>query len=101
MWRHRDRPQPDIEPIELTVAALQEAAQSFAAGDHESPMSERELLAQREHYFAEARALVDRLQAQWRTTPPRFNPPTGHTEVDALCWFQYVHCDDVPAPSES
>ncbi len=101
VWRHRDRPQPDIEPIELTVAALQEAAQSFAAGDHESPMSERELLAQREHYLSEAKALVDRLQAQWRTTPPRFNPPTGHAEVDALCWFQYVHCDDVPTVPES
>lgn len=97
VWRHRDRPQPDIEPIELTVDALQEAAQSFAAGDHESPMSEREMLAQRELYFAEARALVDRLQAQWRTSPPRFNPPTGNDEVDALTWFQYVHCDEVPA----
>ncbi len=101
VWRHRDRPQPDIEPIELTVEALQEAAQSFAAGDHESPMSERELLAQRESYFVQARALVDRLQAQWRTTPPHFNPPTGHAEVDALCWFQYVHCDNVPKPAEA
>jgi len=101
VWRHRDRPQPDIEPIELTVEALQEAAQSFAAGDHESPMSEREVLALRASYFSEARALVDRLQAQWRTTPPRFNEPTGHAEVDALCWFQYVHTDDVPSVPEA
>lgn len=101
VWRHRDLPQPDIEPIELTVEALQEAAQSFAAGDHESPMSEREVLAQRERYFCDAKALVDRLQAQWRTTPPRFNPPTGHREVDALCWFQYVHCDEVPKPPKA
>lgn len=98
VWRHRERPQPDIEPIELTVEALQEAAQSFAAGDHEAPMSEREMLANRERYFEEARALVDRLQEQSQTTPPRFNPPTGQPEVDALCWFQYVHCDDVPRP---
>ncbi len=100
VWRHRERPQPDIEPIELTVEALQEAAQSFATGDHEAPMSEREMLANRERYFEEARALVDRLQAQWRTTPPRFNPPTGHAEVDALCWFQYVHCDEIPPSAE-
>ncbi len=100
VWSHRDRPQPDIEPIELTVEALQEAAQSFAAGDHESPMSEREVLAQRERYVSEAQALVDRLEAQWRTTPPRFNPPTGHPDVDALCWFRYVHCDEVPVPAD-
>jgi len=98
VWRHRERPQPDIEPIELTVEALEEAAQSFAAGDHEAPMSEREMLANRERYFEEARALVDRLQAQWRTTPPRFNPPTGQPQVDELCWFQYVYCDEVPQP---
>ncbi len=98
VWRHRERPQPDIEPIELTVEALQEAAQSFAAGDHESPMSERELMAQRERYFAEATALVERLQTRWKTTPPQFNATTGRPDVDALCWFQYVHTDEVPRP---
>ncbi len=99
VWRHIERPAPDIEPIELTVEALQEAAQSFAAGDHESPMTERELLSMRAQYVAEARALVTSLEERWRRTPPRFNPPTGRADVDALCWFQYVHCDDVPVAS--
>lgn len=96
VWRHAERPAPDIEPIELTVEALQEAAQSFAAGDHESPMTERELGTQRERYFSEAQDLVERLEARWKKTPPQFNPTTGRPDVDALCWFQYVLADDVP-----
>jgi selenocysteine lyase/cysteine desulfurase len=91
VWRNIDRPQPDIEPIELTVAALEEAAQTFAAGDHEAPMSEREVLSERAAYFADARALVHALAARWRDRPPNWNPPTGDPEVDDLCWFRYVH----------
>ncbi len=96
VWRHIERPQPDIEPIELTVHALEEAAQSFAAGDHESPMSERELLAERRRYFEEAHQMVDALRDRWRRAPPVWNQPTGDPEVDALCWFRYVHTDEPP-----
>jgi hypothetical protein len=101
VWRHVERPEPDIEPIELTVDALVESAQSFAAGDHESPMSEREVLAERANYFTEARALVRRLEHRWKQEPPRWNPPTGDAEVDELCWFRYVHTDVLPMASRA
>jgi selenocysteine lyase/cysteine desulfurase len=96
VWRHIERPQPDMEPIDLTVEALVESAQSFAAGDHEYPMSEREVLSERANYFAEARALVHRLEHRWRLEPPQWNPPTGDPEIDALCWFRYVQTDGLP-----
>lgn len=96
VWRHMEHPAPDIEPIELTVAALEEAAQSFASGDHEAPMSERELMAERARYFEEARRWVDELETRWREHPPTWNPRTGEPEVDALAWFDYVQTDAPP-----
>ncbi|MFW5920851.1 MAG: aminotransferase class V-fold PLP-dependent enzyme, partial [Polyangiales bacterium] len=91
VWRHVDRPQPDVPPLELTVEALEEAAQSFAAGDHEAPLSEAQIRAERESYFAEARRLATELRARWEREPPAFNPPTGDADVDALAHFKYVH----------
>jgi selenocysteine lyase/cysteine desulfurase len=99
VWRHIERPAPDIEPIELTVEALEEAAQSFAAGDHEAPMSERELLAERERYFDDARRLARDLEERWRREPPVWNSPTGDEEVDALVWFRYAHTDRLRSPA--
>ncbi|MBX7078182.1 MAG: aminotransferase class V-fold PLP-dependent enzyme [Nannocystaceae bacterium] len=96
VWRHIDRPTPDVEPIELTVAALEEAAQSFAAGDHEAPMSEHQLLVERRRYFEEAEAAATTLRARWAANPPRWNPPTGDPEIDALVWFSYVESDGMP-----
>lgn len=95
VWRHIERPAPDIEPIEMTVAALEDAAQSFAAGDHEAPMSEAHVLAERRRYLDEARALANRLAAKHFAEPPQWNPPTGDAEVDALVWFRYVECDSI------
>jgi hypothetical protein len=97
VWRHIERPVPDIEPIDLTVAALEEAAQSFSVGDHESPMSEQQLLAERAGYVAEARALARRLQARWDAEPVTWRAPTGHPEIDELVWFDYVHTDALPS----
>ncbi len=97
VWRHVERPVPDIEPIELTVAALEEAAQSFSVGDHEAPMSERELLAERARYFSEARELARRLRARWEAEPLTWRPPTGDPEIDELVWFDYVHASSLPA----
>lgn len=99
VWRHIERPTPDIEPIELTVAALEEAAQSFSVGDHESPMSERELWAERAEYFASARELARQLRARWDARPPRFNEPTGDLQIDQLLWFDYVHTGPLVAPA--
>lgn len=97
VWRHIERPAPDIEPIELTVEALEEAAQSFATGDHEAPMSELQLLGERARYLEEAREMARQLEARWRREPPEWNPPCGDASVDALRWFDYVHGHDMPA----
>ena len=101
VWRHVERPTPDIEPIELTVEALEEAAQSFAAGDHEAPMSDLQVLGERARYFEEARDLARQAEARWRREPPTWNPPTGNADVDELRWFDFVHGHDMPAPRES
>ncbi|MBX7098887.1 MAG: aminotransferase class V-fold PLP-dependent enzyme [Myxococcaceae bacterium] len=93
VWRHIDRPMSDVMPLELTVDALVEAAQSFAAGDHEAPMSMAQLRVERKRYFDEAKELVAELGARWAALPLRWNPGTGRPDVDGLVWFDYVHCD--------
>ena len=91
VWHHIDHPVADVPPIELTVEALEEAAQSFAAGDHEAPMSEAQLRRERAAYLAFAHAEALRLGAKWQAEPPRWNPPTGRADVDAIVWFRFVH----------
>ena len=93
VWRHIDKPVPDVPPIELTVEALEEAAQSFAAGDHEAPMSEQQIRRERERYFSEAETTVELLRSRWETEAPAFNPPTGVAEIDDLIWFKFVHAE--------
>jgi selenocysteine lyase/cysteine desulfurase len=98
VWRHIERPAPELEPIELTVDALQEAAQNFAAGDHETPLSERQLQSERATYLAAARDLVPLLRRRWSEEAVVWDPATGNPEVDALRWFHYVHSDEVATP---
>jgi selenocysteine lyase/cysteine desulfurase len=93
IWRHIEKPVPDVPPIELTVEALGEAAQSFSAGDPEAPLSEQQLRAERARYLREARALAESLRARWATHPPVWNPGSGRPELDELVWFKYVHTD--------
>jgi selenocysteine lyase/cysteine desulfurase len=93
VWCHIDKPVPDVPPIELTVEALAEAAQSFAAGDLEAPLSEQQIRAERARYFREAAAAADGLRGRWAEAPPAWNPPTGDREIDELIWFRYVHAD--------
>ena len=97
VWRHIDHPMPDVPPLLLTVEALQEAAQSFAAGDHEAPISEQQIAIERARYMDEARTIIETLKVRWQGEPPQWNPPTGDAELDGLCWFRYVHADDLPA----
>jgi hypothetical protein len=101
VWRHVEKPVPDVPPIELTVEALSEAAQSFSAGDHEAPMSEAQIRAERARYLAEAREAAQALEARWTAAPPDWNPSTGDGEIDALRWFDFVHCDRGWAASDS
>jgi selenocysteine lyase/cysteine desulfurase len=93
VWRHIEKPVPDVRPLELTVEALSEAAQSFAAGDPEAPLSEQQLRAERARYFKEAAATAERLRARWAAAPPVWNPSTGDAEADELVWFRWVHAD--------
>jgi hypothetical protein len=93
VWRHIERPMTDVQPIELTVEALEEAAQSFSAGDHEAPMSESQLKRDRAHYLEHARRLAEQKRAELSKAEPKWNPPTGQSDVDSLVWFKYVHCD--------
>ena len=93
VWRHIDRPMNDVKPIELTVDALTEAAQSFAAGDHEHPMSTAQIRAERRRYFDEAKTHVQQLRELAARRPPTWNAPTGQGDVDALAWFDWVHTD--------
>jgi len=93
VWRHIEKPVPDVAPLELTVEALSEAAQSFAAGDAEAPISEHQLLSERARYLREARALADALRARWASAPPEWNCPTGRPDLDELVWFKYVETD--------
>ena len=64
----------DIKPIELTVDALIEAAQSFAAGDHEQPMSIAQIRAERRRYVDEAKARAKELKELALRKPPLSNP---------------------------
>jgi selenocysteine lyase/cysteine desulfurase len=93
VWRHAEKPVPDMQPLELTVEALAEAAQSFAAGDPEAPLTEQQLRNERARYFREAVQAADDLRARSAAHPPRWNPPTGVAEVDQLVWFKYVDSD--------
>ncbi|HLL54234.1 MAG TPA: aminotransferase class V-fold PLP-dependent enzyme [Myxococcaceae bacterium] len=94
IWRHRRHPVSDVRPIELTVEALEEAAACFAAGDHEQPMSEAQLRAERARYLEEANQYVAEERARAGGGPVRWNTPTGVAEIDGLVWFKYVHTDD-------
>jgi selenocysteine lyase/cysteine desulfurase len=91
VWRHREHPRPDLPPIELTALALEEASQSFAAGDHEQPLSEAQIAAERARYFREADALAESLTARERIAPSTWNPSSGDADVDALVHFDFVH----------
>jgi selenocysteine lyase/cysteine desulfurase len=94
VWRHRERPMEDIKPIELTVDALVEAAQSFAAGDHEQPLSLAQIRLERRRYFDEAKAAAQKLRAANANRRASTNAPTGQAEIDSLVWFDTVHSDD-------
>jgi selenocysteine lyase/cysteine desulfurase len=93
IWRHVEKPVPDVPPLELTVEALGEAAQSFSAGDPEAPLSEQQLRAERARYLREATALAESLSARWTREPPHWNPGSGRADLDELVWFRYVHAE--------
>jgi Aminotransferase class-V len=93
IWCHIEQPVPDVPPLVLTVEALGEAAQTFAAGDPEAPLSEQQLRFERAGYLREARALARTLEQRWKEHPPVWNSGSGRADLDELVWFKYVHTD--------
>jgi selenocysteine lyase/cysteine desulfurase len=93
VWRHLDRSGPAAPGVELTVEALQQAAEKFAGTLPESPLTERQIETERERYFEEAQDRVVRLRSRWRASPPLWNAPTGDRVVDRLVWFRYAHAE--------
>jgi len=93
VWRHLDRSGPAAPGVELTVEALQQAAEKFAGTLPESPLTERQIESERERYFDEAQDRAVRLRSRWRASPPLWNAPTGDREVDRLVWFRYAHAE--------
>jgi selenocysteine lyase/cysteine desulfurase len=91
VWSHIEQSVPDVPPIELTVEALREAAQTFAAGDHEAPMAEREIALERERYFREALQTAERLRKEAVRQQGARARSSGRTDVDELVWFEYAH----------
>ncbi|MEB2312817.1 MAG: aminotransferase class V-fold PLP-dependent enzyme [Sorangiineae bacterium] len=98
VWRHTTRAVLEPMPIELSAAALTEAAHGFAGSDHETPISEARMTRERARYFEEARRLAEELRARAKQKPPRFNPPTGRAELDDLVWFDFVQADGLSEP---
>lgn len=98
VWRHTEQPVPDVPPIELTIEDLMDAAMSFAAGDHETPMSERDIEAARKRYFEEAERAARQACAHLaREGSAAIRRTTGEPLIDELVWFDFVHTDAPPA----
>lgn len=93
-WSHVEHPVEDAAPIELSAAALRESACCFAAGDHEAPITEAHVAAERRRYFVEAQRVADELCARPAALLPTANVPTGEPAIDGLVWFRYLHTDD-------
>ncbi|MBN1769727.1 MAG: aminotransferase class V-fold PLP-dependent enzyme [Deltaproteobacteria bacterium] len=102
-WVHVAHPVEDAAPLELSAAALRESASCVAAGDHEAPLSEAHVAAERRRYFEEARRAADELRGRTGAEPPAASGTTGERALDELVWFRYVHSDDAwrePPPDE-
>ena len=100
VWTHLDRQSAANRPLELTIASLEEAAMSFGAGDHELPLSNEAIEAERADYFVEAERLLATARARNAAAPPVYNPGSGDDEVDELVWFRYVRTTDMAAAAQ-
>jgi len=96
VWRHVDGVvSPAAEP-ELSIEALQDAAETPRGGYFEKPLTETALRDERRRYFEEANDRAVRLEARSRVMPPRWNQPTGDPDIDELVWFRYVFSEGLP-----
>jgi selenocysteine lyase/cysteine desulfurase len=91
VWRHRERPVPDVPPIELTLEALEEATLTFVSGPPEAMASDADIARDRARYFDEATIAAEALRNASVREGATLNPKTGDDEIDALRWFDFVH----------
>jgi len=94
VWRHIDRPVPECAPIKLSLDELTRASEGSGPGDAAPELSDSEIRAERARYFAEARRIAAELHARWQREPCRWNPSIAPDEINALCWFRFVHADN-------
>jgi selenocysteine lyase/cysteine desulfurase len=98
VWRPIDLPDATEPAFDLSFEALRAAASNGGVEKPGAGIAESELQAERTRYFDEAGEWVTRLRDRWVASPPVWNPPTGHAELDDLTWFRYVHSDTVDPP---
>lgn len=63
-----------------------------------SVLSDSQITAERTRYFAEAQSVVTTLQERWDRELPAWNSGAGDANLDATCWFGYVHARAAGAP---
>ena len=63
----------------------------------ETPQSDEDLARERRGALEEAALRAAALRAAWQRSPPEWNRPTGHREVDDLTWFRYVETEGLTA----
>jgi hypothetical protein len=95
-WRPIEGQETGRGPLDLSLDGLR--ASVAGARDPEASLTAEQIHAERQDYLGQARELAARLGERWRRSPPTWNPPTGHAELDALVWFRYVHAalDETP-----
>ncbi|MCA9519061.1 MAG: aminotransferase class V-fold PLP-dependent enzyme, partial [Myxococcales bacterium] len=92
VWHPIHAPEPRAMAVSLDIDALLGALDTPLLD--EAPLGEAELADTRARYFAEARALAERLRAAHGPRAGAARPPTGDAEVDSLVWFDY--CEATP-----
>ncbi len=90
VWTHMHLDPDTTVPFELSVGSLKEAATCFAAGDHETPLSDSQIAAERARYFKEAEVQLAKMRAMTAETEPVWNPSCGDKSVQDLVWFAYT-----------
>jgi len=89
---HRDAPRTAPRPLDDALDLLLDdpaRMEEFAGEDV--------LARERSDALEHAALRAEELRASWRRSPPAWNRPTGHSEVDALAWFRYVETEGLPA----
>jgi len=88
-WRPIESPRND--DVSLRLAYGSDAVPDGAAPD--GPLTEEAIARDRARFLDESATRAREIRAAWQDAPPRWNPPTGIPELDALVWFRYVETE--------